>query len=40
MHFDVISLFDAGSFIRDGIGMFAPQYGPRLGFFLGASKKF
>jgi hypothetical protein len=22
-----------------GIGVFAPQYGPRLGFFLGVSKK-
>ncbi len=40
MHFDVIKLFDAGSVIRDGIGMFAPQYGPRRGYFLGLSKKF
>ena len=31
MAIDVINLFDAVSFIRDhsGIGVFAPQYGPR-----------
>jgi hypothetical protein len=27
-------------FSRDGIGVFAPQYGPRRGYFLGVSKKF
>jgi hypothetical protein len=27
-------------FILDGIGVFAPQYGPRRGYFLGVSKKF
>jgi len=26
-------------FIRDGIGVFAPQYGPRRGYFVGISKK-
>jgi hypothetical protein len=40
MHFDVIGRFDAVSFIGDGIGIFAPQYGPRRGYFLGMSKKF
>jgi len=39
MYFGVIRLFDAVSFIGDGIGVFAPQYGPRLGFFRGVSKK-
>jgi hypothetical protein len=34
--------FDAVSFIRGhtGIGLFAPQYGPRRGYFLGLAKKF
>jgi hypothetical protein len=27
-------------FIRDGIGVFAPQHGPRRGYFLGVAKKF
>ena len=33
---------DAVSFIRGhtGIGVFAPQYGPHRGYFLGVSKKF
>ena len=34
-------MFDAVSFIRGtGIGVFAPQYGARRGYFLGVSKKF
>jgi outer membrane receptor protein involved in Fe transport len=38
---DIINLFDTAYLIRSGtgIGVFAPQYGPRLGFFLGVSKK-
>jgi outer membrane receptor protein involved in Fe transport len=38
----VVNLFDTTYQIRSGtgIGVFAPQYGPRIGFFLGASKKF
>ena len=41
VRFDVINLFDSVYAIRDGsgIGVFAPQFGPRLGFFLGMSKK-
>ena len=41
VRFDVINLFDNVYAIRDGsgIGVFAPQFGPRLGFFLGMSKK-
>ena len=42
VRFDVINLFDTVYFIRNGsgIGVFAPQYGPRRGYFLGVSKKF
>ena len=52
VRFDVVNLFDAVYLIRGssaacpsgnsvcGIGVFAPQYGPRRGFFLGLSKKF
>ena len=42
VRFDIINLFDTVYFIRDGsgIGMFAPQYGPRRGFFASVSKKF
>ena len=42
VRFDVINLFDTVYLIRDGsgIGVFAPQYGPRRGFFAGVSKKF
>ena len=42
VRFDVINLFDTVYFIRNGIGIgvFAPQYGPRRGYFLGVSKKF
>ena len=38
---DVINLFDTIYQIRSGsgIGVFASQYGPRRGFFLGVSKK-
>jgi len=41
VRFDIINLFDTVYMIRSGtgIGVFAPQYGPRLGFFLGLSKK-
>ena len=41
IRFDVVNLFDTIYEIRDGtgIGVFAPQYGPRRGFFLGVSKK-
>ena len=37
----VVNLLDTVYLIRDGsgIGVFAPQYGPRRGFFLGLSKK-
>jgi outer membrane receptor protein involved in Fe transport len=39
---DVINVFDQIYQIRDGsgIGMIAPQYGPRRGFFAGVSQKF
>ncbi len=42
VRFDVVNLFDTVYLIRDGsgIGVFAPQYGPRRGFFAGVSKKF
>ena len=42
VRFDVVNLFDTVYFIRNGsgIGVFAPQYGPRRGYFLGVSKKF
>jgi len=42
LRFDVVNLFDSIYAIRDGsgIGVFAPQYGPRRGFFLGVSQKF
>jgi outer membrane receptor protein involved in Fe transport len=41
LRFDVVNLFDTIYQIRSGtgIGVFAPQYGPRLGFFLGISQK-
>jgi outer membrane receptor protein involved in Fe transport len=41
VRFDVVNLFDTIYELRDGtgIGVFAPQYGPRRGFFLGVSKK-
>jgi outer membrane receptor protein involved in Fe transport len=39
--FSVVNLFDTVYLIRDGsgIGVFAPQYGPRRGFYVGLSKK-
>ena len=52
VRFDIVNLFDTVYLIRgssaacpsgnsgSGIGVFAPQYGPRLGFFAGVSKKF
>jgi outer membrane receptor protein involved in Fe transport len=41
VRFDVVNLFDKIYEIRDGsgIGVFAPQFGPRRGFYLGISKK-
>ncbi|MDI9849606.1 TonB-dependent receptor [Rhodoblastus sp. 17X3] len=41
LRFDVVNLFDTIYQIRDGsgIGVFAPQYGPRRGFFIGISQK-
>jgi len=41
VRFDIVNLFDTTYVIRDGtgIGVFAPQYGPRRGFFIGISKK-
>jgi TonB dependent receptor-like, beta-barrel len=42
VRFDIVNLFDTVYQIRSGsgIGVFAPQYGPRRGFFAGVSKKF
>jgi hypothetical protein len=42
VRFDVVNLFDDVYQIRSGtgIGVFAPQYGPRRGYFLGVTKKF
>ncbi len=42
VRFDVVNLFDNIYELRDGtgIGIFAPQWGPRRGFFLGISQKF
>jgi outer membrane receptor protein involved in Fe transport len=41
VRFDVVNLFDTVYQIRSGtgIGVFAPQYGPRRGFYVGISKK-
>jgi outer membrane receptor protein involved in Fe transport len=41
LRFDVVNLFDTIYEIRDGsgIGVFAPQFGPRRGFYLGISQK-
>jgi outer membrane receptor protein involved in Fe transport len=41
LRFDIVNLFDTVYQIRDGsgIGVFAPQYGPRRGFFFGISQK-
>jgi outer membrane receptor protein involved in Fe transport len=42
MRFDVVNVFDEIYEIRDGsgIGVFAPQFGPRRGYFVGYSQKF
>lgn len=42
LRFDVVNLLDHVYELRDGsgIGVFAPQYGPRRGFFVGLSQKF
>ena len=42
VRFDVVNLFDSVYELRDGtgIGVFAPQYGARRGFFVGLSQKF
>jgi outer membrane receptor protein involved in Fe transport len=42
LRLDVINLFDANYQIRNGtgVGVFAPQYGPRRGLFVGATKEF
>ncbi|HEY2529867.1 MAG TPA: TonB-dependent receptor, partial [Xanthobacteraceae bacterium] len=41
VRFDVVNLFDTVYQIRSGtgIGVFAAQYGPRRGFYMGISKK-
>ena len=41
VRFDVVNLFDTIYQIRSGtgIGVFAPQYGPRRGYFVGVSQK-
>ena len=40
VRFDIVNLLDSTYVIRDGtgIGVFAPQYGPRRGFFVGLSQ--
>ena len=42
LRFDVVNLFDHTYQLRDGsgIGVFAPQYGPRRGFFAGLTQRF
>ncbi len=42
LRFDVVNVFDTIYLIRDGsgIGVFAPQYGPRRGYYAGLSQKF
>ena len=42
LRFDVVNLFDHSYLIRDGsgIGVFAPQYGQRRGFYAGISQRF
>jgi outer membrane receptor protein involved in Fe transport len=42
LRFDVVNVFDKIYEIRDGtgIGVFAPQFGPRRGYFAGISQKF
>jgi outer membrane receptor protein involved in Fe transport len=42
VRFDIVNVFDQVYFLRDGsgIGVFAPQYGARRGFYAGVSQKF
>ena len=42
VRFDIVNVFDEVYTIRDGegIGVFAPQFGPRRGYFFGVSQKF
>jgi outer membrane receptor protein involved in Fe transport len=42
LRFDVINLFDVSYAIRNGtgVGVFAPQYGPRRGYYFGLAQKF
>jgi outer membrane receptor for ferrienterochelin and colicins len=42
LRFDIVNAFDEVYQIRNGtgIGVFAPQYGPRRGFFFGATREF
>jgi outer membrane receptor protein involved in Fe transport len=42
LRFDVVNVFDHVYELRDGtgIGVFAPQFGPRRGYFIGLSQKF
>jgi outer membrane receptor protein involved in Fe transport len=42
LRFDVVNVFDTPYELRDGtgIGVFAPQFGPRRGFYFGISQKF
>jgi outer membrane receptor protein involved in Fe transport len=42
LRFDIVNVFDEIYQIRDGsgIGVFAPQFGPRRGYFLGLSQRF
>jgi outer membrane receptor protein involved in Fe transport len=42
IRFDIVNIFDESYELRNGtgIGVFAPQYGPRRGFYGGLSKKF
>jgi hypothetical protein len=41
MRFDVVNVLDTVYTIRNGtgIGVFAPQFGPRRGYFVGVSQK-
>jgi outer membrane receptor protein involved in Fe transport len=41
LRFDVVNVFDTIYELRDGsgIGVFAPQFGPRRGYFVGLSQK-
>jgi outer membrane receptor protein involved in Fe transport len=42
LRFNVVNLLDRTYLLRSGtgIGEFAPQYGPRRGFFIGLSQQF